>query len=103
MLPAVSSKILEYLNKIDERGGKAKRMDFLRIAGNEVILDGWIEYLHGCHLIVDIEDGGNVFFEKTDAGNKLHEILKLHPFVGTLFEDLSRARRQRREKAVQVF
>ncbi len=44
-LPRVSEKILQYLNKIDEASGRAKRMDFLRIAGNEAILKDWVEYL----------------------------------------------------------
>jgi len=96
LLPAVSRKILEYLDKIDEKSGRAKKMDLLRIAGNETILTGRTEYLIGCNIITEVQENGKRYFIKTDVGQKLHEVLKLHPYVGTLFEDLGRMRRRRK-------
>lgn len=95
MLPAVSRKILEYLEKIDERSGKARKMDFLRIAGNEAMANDWIQYLLTCNLIAARQDNGIQIYCKTDSGQKVHDVLKLDPFLGSLFEDISRMRRQK--------
>jgi hypothetical protein len=77
-LPGVSGRILQYLNKIDEGSGRAKRMDFLRVAGNEEILNDWVEYLTKCNLIrAEIQEGRSCY-AKTDLGQKLHEVLKSH-------------------------
>jgi len=75
-------------------------MDFLRIAGNETILTSWIKYLTDCNIVVETRENGKQYFCKTDAGQKLHDILKLHPYLGTLFEDLSRFRRQKRDRII---
>lgn len=92
-LPGVSAKILVYLDQIDACKGKAKRMDFLRIAGNEIVLNAWVNYLVGCNLINVTHDGPKEYYSKTKIGFMLHDLLKLHSFVGPLFEDLSRQRR----------
>jgi hypothetical protein len=93
-LPGVANKILLYLNKISEGSGKAKRMDFLRIAGNEEILNDWVEYLTKCNLVrVETEEGKN-YYVKTDLGEKMQEVLKAHDFLGPLLSDLSRNRRK---------
>ncbi|MHB8568367.1 MAG: hypothetical protein ACYC7D_15355 [Nitrososphaerales archaeon] len=93
-LSGVSRKILQYLEAIDRGNGKATRMDFFRIAGNEVILNNWIDYLSDCNLIATLQIN-KVYYAKTDAGQKLHELLKIHPYVGPLFNDLSRRRRHK--------
>jgi hypothetical protein len=97
-LPGVSSRILRYLDKISEEAGRAKRMDFLRIAGNEANLDDWVEYLTRCNLIrteTSSEDG-RISYVMTDFGRRVHGILKDYNYLGPLFGDLSRNRRRRR-------
>ncbi|MHB1908590.1 MAG: hypothetical protein ACYCQJ_06920 [Nitrososphaerales archaeon] len=96
-LPHVARRILTYMEKIDESNGQAPRMEFLRIAGNEAVLNNWVNYLIGCNLIKSTVIGKRTYYTKTDAGQKLHAILKLHPYVGPLFEDLSRDRRHKGE------
>ncbi|HZW57280.1 MAG TPA: hypothetical protein VFF30_13400 [Nitrososphaerales archaeon] len=93
-LPRVSAKILQYLDKIDEGSGRAKRMDFLRIAGNEAILNDWVEYLIQCNLIKAETFDGKRSYLKTEMGEKLHEVLKYHSYLGPLMGDLSRNRRK---------
>lgn len=96
-LPGVPNRILQYLNKIDERAGRAKRMDFLRIAGNEEMLNDWIDYLVRCNLIkIETLEDGKSCYVKTDIGQKLHEVLKLHAYLGPALGDLSRNRRRAR-------
>jgi hypothetical protein len=93
-LPGVANKILQYLNKISEGSGKAKRMDFLRIAGNEEILNDWVEYLTKCNLVrIETVDGKDYYF-KTELGEKMQEVLKAHDYLGPLLSDLSRNRRK---------
>ena len=53
-------------------------MDFLRIAGNEKILNDWVEYLTGCNLIRVEDIEGKTQYVKTDLGKRLHEVLKDH-------------------------
>ncbi|MDA4124808.1 MAG: hypothetical protein OK438_05080 [Thaumarchaeota archaeon] len=93
-LPRVSEKILQYLNKIDEGSGRAKRMDFLRIAGNEAILNDWVDYLSQCNLIRAETQDGRVQYVKTNLGQRLHEVLKAHSYLGPLMGNLSRDRRR---------
>ena len=92
--PGVPSQILQYLNKIDERQGRANRMDFLRIAGNEEMLNDWEAYLTRCHLIDSHTHEGKISYLKTDIGWKLHEVLKVHSYLGPALGDLGRNRRQ---------
>ncbi len=70
-------------------------MDFLRIAGNEDILNDWVQYLTRCNLIrSETTDEGRATYVKTDLGARLHEVLKAHVFLGPLLSDLSRDRRR---------
>lgn len=93
-LPRLSAKILQYLNKIDEGSGIAKRMDFLRIAGNEAILNDWVECLIRCNLVKAETLDGKTNYLKTEMGTKFHEVLKYHSYLGPLMGDLSRNRRR---------
>ena len=95
-LPGVSGRSFQYLNKIDQGSGRAKRMDFLRVAGNEEILNDWVEYLTRCNLILAEVQEGRSYYVETDLGQKLHEVLKSHEYLGPLFGDLSRNRRKPR-------
>jgi hypothetical protein len=96
-LPGVPNRILQYLNKIDERSGRAKRMDFLRIAGNEAMLNDWIDYLRRCNIIIEGIDGdGKPYFSKTEIGQRLHDVLKVHAYLGPALGDLNRNRRRAR-------
>lgn len=72
-------------------------MDFLRIAGNEIILDNWISYLTDCRIIIQ-EKADKVYYAKTVAGQKVHDVLKIHDQLGPLFYDLSRKRRRKAEE-----
>jgi hypothetical protein len=64
-------------------------MDFLRIAGNEEILNDWVEYLTQCNLIraETSEEDGKTYYVKTEFGQRLHEILKYY-YLCPLFGDL---------------
>ena len=96
-LPGVSKRILQYLERISEEGGRAGRMDFLRIAGNEANLDDWVEYLEKCNLILiqKSPESGKVAYAMTDYGRRVHGVLKDYNYLGPLFGDLSRNRRRR--------
>jgi len=96
-LPGVSNRILQYLNKISEQAGRAKRMDFLRIAGNEANLNDWVDYLVRCNLIREevSQPEGRTSYVMTEFGHKVHVILKDYHYLGPLFGDLSRDRRRR--------
>jgi hypothetical protein len=96
-LPGVSRRILRYLDAINEGGGRARRMDFLRIAGNEANLDDWVTYLTQCNLIREEEspEDGRVFYVMTELGARMHGVLKDYAYLGPLFGDLSRNRRRR--------
>jgi hypothetical protein len=93
-LPRVSAKILQYLTSIDVGSGRAKRMDFLRIAGNEENLNDWVEYLARCNLIRAEVIEGKTQYAKTDLGQRVHEVLKDHAYLGPLIGDLSRERKR---------
>ena len=70
-------------------------MDFLRIAGNEQILNDWVDYLTRCNIIRgETQTDGRTSYVKTDLGQKLHEVLKYHHYFGPLMGDLSRNRRR---------
>ncbi len=69
-------------------------MDFLRIAGNEEILNDWVEYLTRCNLIRAEVIEGKTQYVKTDLGQRVHEVLKDHAYLGPLIGDLSRERRR---------
>lgn len=101
LLPAVSRRILEILDKIDATG-RLSKMDFIRIAGNEKMANDWIRYMITCNLISSFRYDGKFFFCKTNVGQKIHEALKLHPYVGPLFEDLGRMRRPTMRRIITV-
>ena len=69
-------------------------MDFLRVAGNEEILNDWVDYLIGCNLIKSEVVEGRTLYLKTELGQKLHAVLKDHDYLGPLIGDLSRNRRR---------
>jgi hypothetical protein len=96
-LPGVTRRILQYLGAINESGGKAKRMDFLRIAGNEANLGDWVAYLTKCNLIREerSQEDGRIVYVMTELGRKMHGVLKDYAYLGPLFGDLSRNRRRR--------
>jgi DNA-binding HxlR family transcriptional regulator len=95
-LPGVANRILQYLNKIEEGKGKANRMDFLRVAGNEEILNDWVDYLVQCNLVKEEKqsEDGKTYYVKTELGENLHSVLKAHDYLGPLLSDLSRGRRR---------
>ena len=69
-------------------------MDFLRVAGNEQILNDWVEYLISCNVIKREVVEEKTYYSKTFLGQKLHDVLKDHGYLGPLIGDLSRNRRR---------
>lgn len=70
-------------------------MDFYRIAGNEEMLNDWIDYLTRCNLIrSETSEDGKQLFVKTEIGQKLHDVLKVHAYLGPALGDLGRNRRR---------
>jgi hypothetical protein len=92
MLPPHAQRIYNYLKKIDEMGGKASRMDFLRIAGNERNLDRFVKYLVSRKLIVEEVSSDKIYYSKSEIGARLLSALNDHEYVGPLFEELARSR-----------
>lgn len=87
------NRILRYFEAVDDEGGSAPRMAFYRIAGNEDNLRRWEEKLCGeWRLMVRVEEGDRIYYRKTEAGENLHQLLKIHGYVGSLFEELIRDR-----------
>jgi hypothetical protein len=69
-------------------------MDFLRVAGNEEILNDWVDYLISCNVIRSETIETKTTYVKTELGQKLHAVLKDHGYLGPLIGDLSRNRRR---------
>ena len=69
-------------------------MDFLRVAGNEQILNDWVDYLIRCNVIRPETNNEKTTYLKTELGQKLHAVLKDHGYLGPLIGDLSRNRRR---------
>ncbi len=92
MLPPHAQRIYNYLKKIDEMGGKASRMDFLRIAGNERNLDRFVKYLCDRKLIEEQLSTDKTYYSRTAIGDRLLSALNDHEYVGPLFEELARSR-----------
>ena len=89
----MARRILQYLERVDQSGGKASRMDFLRIAGNEANLNRMASYLIAQRLVVEATNQeGRINYSKTDLGEKLHALLKGHEYFGSLLKDLGRSR-----------
>ena len=94
MIQCNFAKTLSYLEAIDQGGGKCSRMAFYNIAGNEENLRRWEKKL--CtewRLVSKTQEGdGREYYQKTDFGENLHELLRNHLFLGNLFEELVRNR-----------
>jgi hypothetical protein len=84
-----AGRALEYLEAIDKRGGKARRMDFLRIAGSEAAVDRWVSFLVRHGMVVEAEEDGSRIYAKTDFGERIHKTLNDHRTVKIIIEHLS--------------
>jgi predicted transcriptional regulator len=86
--PTKSAEMIrQYLEIIDSKqrqGGRAKRFDIYRRAGNEAQTDKIIKYLMENGLIHGNDEDG---YCKTEKGEGLHEILKKRDLVGILTRD----------------
>ena len=92
----MARRILQYFDRIDQSAGRASRMDFLRIAGNEANLNRMTGYLIAQRLLIEAKDQeGRISYSKTDLGEKLHALLKGHEYFGSLLTDLGRSRLSR--------
>jgi hypothetical protein len=69
-------------------------MTLYNIAGNEENLRRWETKLCTEWRVVSKyqEGDGRDYYRKTDLGENLHNLLKNHQFVGSLFEELIRDR-----------
>ena len=87
------NRTYRYLEAIDKAQGKATRMAFYNIAGNEENLRRWEQKLmNEWRLVAKNEEDGREYYTKTDLGETLHKLLKSHQYVGSLFEELIRDR-----------
>jgi hypothetical protein len=87
------NRTFRYLEAIDEAGGKAPRMAFYNIGGNEENLRRWEQKLIiEWRLVTKYEEDGRQYYRKTELGEHLHRLLKSHEYVGNLFEELIRDR-----------
>ena len=87
------NRTFRYLEAVDQASGRASRMDFYNIAGNELNLRRWEQKLcNDWKLIVRSEVDGHEYYSKTELGEHLHKLLKSHEYVGSLFEELIRDR-----------
>lgn len=93
-MPAANfTRILRYLDAIDEGGGQCSRMAFYNLAGNEENLRRWESKLCGeWGLVESLDANGRQTYRKTELGQNLHRLLKNHYYVGSLFEELTRDR-----------
>ena len=68
-------------------------MDFYRIAGNEDNLRRWEQKLcEEWKLVNKRSEGEKTAYSKSDLGESLRRLLKNHPYVGGLFDELIRDR-----------
>jgi DNA-binding transcriptional ArsR family regulator len=81
------------LDAIEQAQGKAPRMAFYNIAGNEENLRRWEQKLiNEWRLVTAYEEDGRQYYKKTELGEHLHRLLKSHEYIGSLFEELIRDR-----------
>jgi len=81
-LPGSAAKVEEYLDEIDRRGGRAKRMDFYRIAGSETNLNRWIKFLmDDCKFIKKEIKEDRIYYQKTERGQFIHDVYKNHRYL----------------------
>jgi len=67
-------------------------MDFYRVTGNQKNEEKIVRFMLLCNLIVKREDGKDTFFEKTEDGKALHQLIKNRDYLGPLFESLGQTR-----------
>ena len=51
-------------------------MDFYRVTGNQKNEEKIVRFMLLCNLIVKREDGKDTFFEKTEDGKALHQLIR---------------------------
>jgi hypothetical protein len=87
------NRTFRYLDAISQAAGKAPRMAFYNIAGNEENLRRWEQKL--CNewcLVTKTTEDGREYYAKTDLGEHLYQLLRRHEYVGGLFDELIRDR-----------
>jgi len=87
--PSARVKALRFFNEIDKKGGKALRWDLYKIAGNEANLNNWLQnfFLHH-DFLREIKQEGRIYYEKTEAGQKWHQIILTDRFL-TAYRQIS--------------
>jgi hypothetical protein len=92
-------KLLEYLNIVDNKDGKALWMDFYRIAGNTANTDRWLKFMMDRRLIsesIEQLDGKDErYYQKTSLGNIFHNMLKNRGLIGILTKELPKRKLRR--------
>jgi hypothetical protein len=98
--PGFAARLLKLLDTLDENNGQLNWWGFIRWAGNEdAARRQELILCDDCHIIERIEnprdrrdsDGRkHSVYAKTPYGQKLHEVLKVHDYVGPLFRIIGR-------------
>ena len=87
------NRTFRYLEAVELAQGKAPRMSFYNIAGNEENLRRWEQKLiNEWRIVTKYEEEGREYYRMTELGEHLHKLLKSHEYVGGLFEELTRDR-----------
>lgn len=85
-----AGRTLEYLEVIDKRGGRGKRMDILRIAGSEAAANRWISFFIEKNILIESREiDGSKTYHKTEFGEIFHNTLRHHKIVKIITEHLS--------------
>ena len=92
MLPPHAKRIFDYFESIDSAGGKANKTDLFRVGGNVANRDRMVDYLIERNLINQSQENEHTYYSKSKIGQDLHNVLKNHEYVGSLFEELGRSR-----------
>jgi hypothetical protein len=91
---SVWDRVLQYLDAIDKRGtGYAIWMDFFRIAGSTLNTNRAVKKLSEEYKLIRVEeDGDRSRYFKTEWGQKAHELLKAHDYLGPFWDEMSESR-----------
>ena len=92
-------KLLEYLDAIDDKDGKANWMTFYRIGGNTANTNRWLDYMKVRDLVSEFVELENEkekkYYRKTERGNDLHNILKNRDLAAILTKELPKRKLRR--------
>ena len=92
-------KLLEYLDAIEDKEGKAVKMDFFRIGGNTANTNRWLKFMMDRNLVSELVELKNEkkkkYYQKTDLGNEFHNMLEKRELIGILTKELPKRKLRR--------